>query len=64
MVLSFGRSSVSSRSMLHENALSVLPDPVGATTSACLPCAIASQAPACAGVGSANAAANHSAWAR
>ena len=25
--------------MLHRNALSVLPDPVGATTSACLPCA-------------------------
>src|SRR4051794_31924750 len=44
--------------MLHRNALSVLPEPVGATTSACRPAPMASHAPACAGVGSANAAPN------
>ena len=58
LVLSAGRSLVSSRSRLHRNALSVLPEPVGATTSACCPAPIASHAPTWAGVGSANAAAN------
>src|SRR3954452_20696528 len=48
-----------SRSRLHRKALRVLPEPVGATTSAWLPAPIASQAPTWAGVGSANAAANH-----
>ena len=55
-----GTGAVSSRSIDHRNAASVLPDPVGATTSACRPARIASHAPCCAGVGSAKAAANHS----
>ena len=46
--------------MDHRNAASVLPDPVGATTSACRPAPIASHAPCWAVVGSANAVANHS----
>src|SRR5215213_7063489 len=49
-----------SRSSDQRNALSVLPDPVGATTSALRPAATADQAPTCAGVGAANAARNHS----
>ena len=49
---------MSSRSIDQRNALSVLPEPVGATTSACRPAPIASHAPAWAGVGTANAAAN------
>src|SRR5262245_28667581 len=44
--------------MAHRKAASVLPDPVGAETSACRPDAIASQAPVCAAVGAANAEAN------
>src|SRR4051795_4320101 len=44
--------------MDHRKAASVLPEPVGATTSALRPAAIASQAPTCAGVGAANAASN------
>src|SRR5204862_279744 len=43
------------------NAGSVLPRPVGARSSTCSPVAIAGHALACAGVGSANAARNHSA---
>src|SRR5437764_548623 len=50
---------MSSLSMAWRNAASVLPDPVGAMTSAWLPPAIASQAPSCASVGSANDASNH-----
>ena len=45
--------------MAQRNADSVLPEPVGATTSACWPREIASHAPSCAGVGSAKAASNH-----
>src|SRR5262245_22641434 len=44
--------------MAHRKAASVLPDPVGAETSACRPDPIASQAPVCAAVGAANAEAN------
>src|SRR2546430_14161866 len=47
------------RSSAHRNAARVLPDPVGATTSASLPDEIASHAPSCAGVGPANAPSNH-----
>ncbi len=47
-------------SIAHRNADSVLPDPVGATTSACLPAEIAFQAPACAGVGAGKAPRNQS----
>jgi hypothetical protein len=46
--------------MDQRNAASVLPDPVGATTSACEPELMASHAPDCAGVGSANAPVNQS----
>ena len=46
--------------MADRNAASVLPDPVGATTSVWSPLPIASQAPAWAVVGSANAAVNQS----
>ena len=49
---------VASRSSAHRNAASVLPDPVGATTSVCSPPAIAAHARAWAGVGAAKAAAN------
>ena len=48
------------RSIAHRNAERVFPEPVGATTSACLPCEIASQAPTWAGVGAANAPPNQS----
>src|SRR6478735_7861752 len=47
------------RSSDHRNAASVLPDPVGATTSACRSVDTASHAPACAGVGASNAPENH-----
>lgn len=56
--LSSGAGVVSSRSMPARNALSVLPEPVGATTRVLRPRPIASQAPAWAAVGSANAARN------
>ena len=46
--------------MAHRNAASVFPDPVGAEISTCSPDAIAGHAWACAGVGSVNAAENHS----
>src|SRR5580698_4143131 len=49
---------VASLSIAHRNAASVLPEPVGATTSALSPWPIAAQACTCAGVGSANAAEN------
>ncbi len=52
-------SLVSKVSMAFMNALRVLPLPVGATTSAFLPAAIASHAPSWAGVGRANDASNH-----
>src|SRR5439155_22384866 len=48
-----------SRSTAHGKAARVFPDPVGATTSVFRPDAIASHAPAWAGVGSANASPNH-----
>ena len=57
--LSSGRSLLSSRSIAWRKALSVLPLPVGATTSAFLPSAMLVQAPSCAGVASANDASNH-----
>ncbi len=51
---------VANRSSAHRNAASVLPEPVGATTSACSPACAARHAPSCAAVGSANAPANQS----
>src|SRR5260370_2636585 len=56
---SAGTGSVASLSIAHRNAASVLPDPVGALTSAFSPLPIDTQACACACVGSAKAAANH-----
>ena len=56
-----GRARAASRSSAHRNAASVLPEPVGATTSACWPRLIASQAPAWAAVGAPKAPRNHSA---
>ena len=47
------RARPASRSSAQRNAASVLPEPVGATTRACRPALIASQAPACAAVGAA-----------
>ena len=44
--------------MAHRNAASVLPEPVGAITSAFSPRAMASHARACTSVGSPSAAAN------
>src|SRR3954454_4812930 len=55
---SAGRGSRASRSNDNRNTDSVLPEPVGATTNALRPAAIALHAPACAGVGAANAASN------
>ena len=57
-VRSAGRGSVASRSIAQRNAASVLPEPVGATTRACRPAAIASHASTCAAVGAAKAASN------
>ena len=57
---SAGGLSVASRSIAHRNAASVLPDPVGASTSVCSPFAIAFQPFDCAGVGASNDASNHS----
>ena len=53
-------SDEASRSMAHRNAASVLPDPVGATTSVLLPSAMADHASACAAVGAAKVPVNHS----
>src|SRR4051812_42666839 len=50
---------VSSRSTAWRNAASVLPEPVGAMTSVSRPSAMASHAPVCAAVGSANDDSNH-----
>src|SRR3954452_25019011 len=47
-----------SRSSDQRNAARVLPEPVGATTSACSPLLIADQAPSWAGVGASNAPVN------
>src|SRR6478735_9624380 len=52
--------SWNTRSIAQRNADSVLPEPVGATTSACLPCEIAFHAPICASVGLGNAPRNQS----
>ena len=52
---SCGGGTAASWSIAHRNAASVLPDPVGATTSVSSPLPMARQAPAWAGVGSANA---------
>ncbi len=49
------------RSRAQRNAASVLPEPVGATTSAWRPACAAAQAPSCAAVGAAKAPRNHSA---
>ena len=57
---SSGGGAETSRSIAHRNAASVLPEPVGATTSVLSPLPIAVQACAWAGVGSANEATNHS----
>ena len=56
---SSGGVPVSTWSSDQRKALSVLPLPVGATTSACFPAPMACQAPTWAGVGSAKAARNH-----
>ena len=56
---SAGGGCAASLSMAHKNAASVLPEPVGATTSVSWPLPIARHAPACACVGSANAPSNH-----
>ena len=53
-------AATSSRSSAQRKAASVLPEPVGATTSACAPEEIAFQAPFWAGVGAANAPRNQS----
>ena len=53
-------SDEASRSSAQRNAASVLPDPVGATTSVLSPAAMASHASACAGVGAAKVPVNHS----
>ncbi len=45
--------------MAHRNAASVLPEPVGAITSAFSPRAMASHARACTAVGAPNVSANH-----
>ena len=55
-----GSGSAARRSSAHRNAASVLPEPVGAEISTCSPVAIAGQACAWAGVGSANAPVNQS----
>lgn len=47
------------RSSDQRNAAKVLPDPVGATTSAWSPSAMAAQAPSCAAVGASNDSLNH-----
>ena len=57
---SAGGGSAASRSSAHRNAASVLPEPVGATTSACRPACAAAHAPSCAGVGAAKAPRNQS----
>ena len=49
-----------SESMAQRKAASVLPDPVGAATSACSPAAMARHASACTAVGAAKTPANHS----
>ncbi len=49
---------MASRSIDQRKAESVLPEPVGATTSACRPAAMASHAPVWAVVGAAKAAVN------
>ena len=56
---SAGGGDAASLSIAHKNAASVLPEPVGATTSVSSPLPIARHAPAWAGVGSANAPSNH-----
>jgi hypothetical protein len=56
---SAGGGTDASRSSAARNAASVLPDPVGATTSTSEPSAMAVHAPACAAVGSRNAPRNH-----
>ena len=56
---SAGGGTAASLSMAHKNAASVLPEPVGATTSVSSPLPIARHAPAWAGVGSANDPSNH-----
>src|SRR5262244_997580 len=55
-----GAGLLASRSSAHRNAARVLPDPVGAITRVLSPPAMDDHAPACAGVGSANAPVNHS----
>src|SRR3954451_22582547 len=49
--------------MADRKAASVLPEPVGAATSVCLPARIAGHASSCAGVGPENAEENHAATA-
>ncbi len=59
-VLSDGAGVEAMRSSAHKKAASVLPEPVGATTSVCSPPEIACHACCCASVGRANAEPNQS----
>src|SRR5262249_21243071 len=61
---SSGGGDAASLSIAHRNAASVLPDPVGATTSVSSPRPMARQAPAWACDGSANAPSNQARGAR
>jgi hypothetical protein len=57
---SSGRGVVVNRSIEERNAVSVLPDPVGAQISVCSPAVMCGHPRTCGGVGSGNDAANHS----
>ncbi len=54
-----GGGAAASRSIAHRNAASVLPDPVGASSSVCRPSAIGGHPAVWAGVGASNVASNH-----
>lgn len=60
LVPTVGDGRDASLSMAARKAASVLPEPVGATTRACSPRAIAAHACDCTGVGEAKTLANHS----
>ena len=55
-----GRGDVTSRSIDARNAVSVLPEPVGAQISVCSPAAMWGHPSICGGVGAGNDDANHS----
>ena len=54
---------MTSRSIAARNAVSVLPDPVGAQISVCSPATMCGHPSTCGGVGDGNELANHSATA-